>query len=36
MGHRVQTSAGWRFQRFGLRNIWKTGRPAVISGEDDQ
>ena len=32
----VQTGAGWRFQRFGLRNIWKTGHPAVVSGEDDQ
>jgi len=30
----VQTSDGWRFERFGIRNVWKTGQAAAIAGVD--
>ena len=32
----VQTGDGWRFERFALRNIWKTGQSAAIAGVDEQ
>jgi len=32
----VRTSNGWRFERFAVRNIWKTGMSASIVGTDER